>query len=140
MVSSINFDQITMNFNNSDTSRGGDRRMILETGIFTAVTRGHCIIPLTSKARVRPGEYTNMWLYQVKFSLFQTFSDVRDSGDFIRDHSSRTKESSEFASNQLLSLRFYICWLVTHWIQGPTTIVIRFTAYPKENTLEPLHC
>ena len=95
MVSSINFDQITMNFNNSDTSRGGDRRMILETGIFTAVTRGHCIIPLTSKARVRPGEYTNMWLYQVKFSLFQTFSDVRDSGDFIRDHSSRTKESSD---------------------------------------------
>ena len=69
--------------------------MIIETGIFTAITKASYLSPAKPGFVLENTLTCGRWLYQVKFSLFQTFSDVRDSSDFIRDHSSRTKESSD---------------------------------------------
>ena len=37
----LSYDRIIVEFNNSDRTGGADRSINIETGLFTAVTRGH---------------------------------------------------------------------------------------------------
>ena len=75
-VGVVNYDRITVEFNNSDRPgglfvqiysnnihTGGDGTMNIETGVFTTVTSGHYIITYSGTVVVDAGEFTNMYLY-----------------------------------------------------------------------------
>merc|ERR1711990_1126192 len=70
----VNYDRISVEFNNSDRPGGGDGSMNIKTGVFTAVTSGYYIITFSGYVEVLPGDYTHMWLYhngvRVEESLF----------------------------------------------------------------------
>merc|ERR1712210_224564 len=59
----INYDRITVEFNNSDLPGGGDGTMNIERGVFTTVTSGYYIVTFGASVAVEPGEYTDMYLY-----------------------------------------------------------------------------
>jgi len=90
----INYDRITVEFNNSDLPGGDDGTMNIETGVFTTVTSGYYIVTFSASVAVEPGEYTWMYLYhngvRVEESLFETWMQVGSSGDYIEDQGSRT--------------------------------------------------
>merc|ERR1711990_283857 len=58
----VTFDQITVEFNNSDQPGGRDGSMNIETGVFTTITSGYYIITFSGSVGVHPKEYTVMWL------------------------------------------------------------------------------
>jgi len=90
----VNYDRITVEFNNSNRPGGGDGTMNIETGVFTTVTSGYYIVTFSAHVYVHPGEYTTMWLYhngvQLEESLFETAMHVGSGDDYIRDQGSRT--------------------------------------------------
>ena len=90
-VGVINYDRITMEFNNSNRPGGGDGTMNIETGGFTTVTSGYYIVTYSATVSVFPGDYTNMWLYHNGVAQEASCSwTVERGGDFIDDQSSRT--------------------------------------------------
>merc|ERR1711934_1040280 len=58
----VNYDRISVEFNNSDRPGGGDGTMNIETGVFTTVTSGYYIVTFSAHVKVQPGEYTEMYL------------------------------------------------------------------------------
>ena len=127
----VNYDRITVEFNNSDRPGGADGSMNIETGVFTTVTSGHYIVTFSGTAVVDAGEFTDMFLYHngVKLdeSRWYTKMLAGSGDDNIRDQGSRTVVSNDcllpainhslrfhlFRSNysQILSfsLRFFTC-------------------------------
>jgi len=90
----VNYDRISVEFNNSDRPGGGDGTMNIETGVFTTVTSGYYIVTYSAHVWVNAGEYTDMWLYHngvaVEESRFYTEMHMGSSGDYIFDQGSRT--------------------------------------------------
>merc|ERR1712210_325814 len=90
----VNYDRISVEFNNSDRPGGGDGTMNIETGVFTTVTSGYYIVTFSAYVYVHPGEYTVMYLYHngvaVEESRFYTEMHMGSSGDYIFDQGSRT--------------------------------------------------
>merc|ERR1712141_733963 len=90
----VNYDRISVEFNNTDQPGGGDGSMNIETGVFTAITSGHYIITFSGFVDVHPGQVTEMWLHhngvKVEESEFQTSMHVGASGDYIWNQGSRT--------------------------------------------------
>ena len=84
----VTYDQITVEFNNSDQPGGGDGSMNIETGVFTTVTSGYYIITFSGSVGVHPKEYTAMWLnhngVSVVESRFVTSMYIGD-GDSINE-------------------------------------------------------
>merc|ERR1711934_15268 len=60
-VGVVNYDRITVEFNNSDLPGGGDGSMNIETGVFTTVTSGYYIITFSVYVGLNFGETTDMW-------------------------------------------------------------------------------
>ena len=93
----VNYDRITVEFNNSDRPGGADGTVNIETGVFTTVTSGYYIITFSTIGIVSSGGEIAMWLYhngvKVEESLFQTRMEVGDSGNYIYDQGSRTAVS-----------------------------------------------
>merc|ERR1712037_425819 len=94
-VGVVNYDRITVEFNNSDLPGGGDGSMNIETGVFTTVTSGYYMITYSAAVDVHPGEYTNMWLYHngvgVEESQFLTSMYGVEGGDnYVYEQGSRT--------------------------------------------------
>merc|ERR1712037_607166 len=75
-VGVINYERISVEFNNADLPGGGDGSMNIETGVFTTVTSGYYIVTFSTTVYVTAGEYTQMYLYHngvaVEESLFDT--------------------------------------------------------------------
>merc|ERR1712037_76941 len=93
-VGVINYDRITMEFNNSNRPGGADGRMNIETGIFTTVTSGYYIVTYSATVDVIPEEYTSMYLHHngaaVEESRFVTLMHVGSGDNYIGDQGSRT--------------------------------------------------
>ena len=93
-VGVIDYDRITLEFNNSDRPGGADGSMNIETGVFTTVTSGYYIVTFSAYVDVHPGQYTNMFLYhngvQLEESRFQTSMHVGSGDNYIYDQGSRT--------------------------------------------------
>jgi len=93
-VGVINYDYITVEFNNSNRPGGADGRMNIKTGVFTTVTSGYYMITYSATVDVHPGEYTDMWLHHngdgVEESRFVTLMHVGSGNDYIGDQGSRT--------------------------------------------------
>ena len=93
-VGVINYDRITMEFNNSNCPGGADGRMNIKTGIFTTVTSGYYIVTYSATVDVLPGEYTSMYLHhngvQVEESMFRSSMYVGSGDNYIGDQGSRT--------------------------------------------------
>ena len=133
----VNYDRITVEFNNSDRPGGADGWMDIETGVFTAgaVTSGYYIITYSAFADVHVEETTSMYLYhngvQVEESLFSSRMGVGGSGNYMFDQGSKTVVSLfniffRLKTKDSLSLRFFTCWLGTRWILGPWKAVTGF--------------
>jgi|ERR1712192_41579 len=90
----VNYDNITVEFNNSDRPGGADGTMNIETGVFTTITSGYYIITFSGFVQVQAGEWTNMYLYHNEIRLeeshFGTSMHVGSGQDWIRDQGSRT--------------------------------------------------
>merc|ERR1712210_170430 len=90
----VNYNQISLEFNNANRPGGGDGTMNIETGVFTTVTSGYYIVTFSAFVDVHPGEYTNMYLYhngvQLEESRFVTDMHVGSGNDYIYDQGSRT--------------------------------------------------
>merc|ERR1712037_559002 len=75
-VGIVNYDLITVEFNNSDRPGGADGTMNIETGVFTTVTSGYYTVTFSGHVYVTAGEYTQMWLHhngvKLEESLFDT--------------------------------------------------------------------
>ena len=52
----ITYERLTVDYNNSDKPGGGDGRMDISTGLFTALTPGHYTVTYSGFAEVGPGE------------------------------------------------------------------------------------
>merc|ERR1712037_336959 len=93
-VGVVKYDQISVEFNNSDLPGGGDGSMNIETGVFTTVTSGYYIVTFSAAVRVDAREYTMMYLYhngvQLEESRFYTRMGVGSGNDYIYDRGSRT--------------------------------------------------
>ena len=91
----VSYDQITVEFNNSDQQGGADGTMNIETGVFTTVTSGYYIITFSAYAKVKIFSGTVMSLYhngvEVEESGYQMFLWAGGSAeDFIWDQGSRS--------------------------------------------------
>ena len=103
----INYDRITVEFNNSDRPgglfvqiyshnihTGGDGSMNIETGVFTTVTSGYYIITFSGFVGLNFGENTDMWLghngVQVEESFLHAKNGLGSGDEFIYDQASRT--------------------------------------------------
>ena len=124
----ISYDQITLEFNNSDRPGGADGSMNIETGVFTTITSGYYIITVSAIAAVHTGFYSDLFLYHngvpVQESQFVT---SLSGGEFIYEQGSRTVVSFAclllfVSSSNLFSPRSFTCWLATPWISGRTTL------------------
>ena len=99
-LGAVSYDNITLEFNNSNRPGGADGTMNIETGVFTSVTSGYYIITYSATVNVRPGEYTQISLYhngvQLEEGRFNTDMHVGDSGNYnyIFDQGSRTVVST----------------------------------------------
>ena len=109
--------------------------MNIETGVFTTVTSGYYIVTYSASVDVHAGEYTYMYLYQngvqLKESESYTAMGYIENGDnHIYEQASKTVVRTPldiFLSIVIfLALRFFTCWLVTHWISEPGASVMRF--------------
>ena len=107
-VGIMNYDRISMEFNNSDRPgglfvqiyshnihTGGDGTMNIETGVFTTVTSGYYIVTYSAAVRVYAGDSTDMWLHhngvQVEESFFATQMNFGTTNvHFILDQGSKT--------------------------------------------------
>jgi len=93
-VGVINYDRITMEFNNSNRPGGADGRMNIETGVFTTVTSGYYIVTYSATVDVLHGEYTSMYLHHngaaVEESMFRSSMYVGTGDNYIGDQGSRT--------------------------------------------------
>merc|ERR1712154_225318 len=94
-VGVINYDRVTMEFNNSSNRpRGADGGMNIETGIFTTVTSGYYIVTYSATVDVLPGECTLMYLHHngaaVEESMFRSSINVGSGDNYIGDQGSRT--------------------------------------------------
>ena len=89
-VGVINYDRITMEFNNSNRPGGADGRMNIETGVFTTVTSGYYIVTFSGHVTVHAGEYTVMYLYHNGIKVYESQFETYSGGDFIQDQGSRT--------------------------------------------------
>ena len=134
----VGYNRITEEFNNSDRPGGADGTMNIETGVFTTVTSGYYIINYSAFADVHGRGSTSMYLHHngtiVPESSIATSLIMGDQdNDWIRAQGSRTVVSiaglellMSFSNLIILSLRFFICWLVTQWIFGLRAIVMGF--------------
>ena len=90
----VNYDRISVEFNNADRPGGADGSMNIETGVFTTVTSGFYIVTYSAIVQVLAGDYTKMYLYhngvQLEESLFHTSMLVGSGGEYIEDQGSRT--------------------------------------------------
>merc|ERR1711970_584664 len=91
----VNYDRITVEFNNSNQPGGGDGSMNIETGVFTTITSGYYIVTFSGYVYARPGQWTVMYLYlngiRVFESVFENLLTLGDSGDdLIKNQVSRT--------------------------------------------------
>ena len=91
----VNYDRITVEFDNSNQPGGGDGTMNIETGVFTTVTSGYYIITFSAYAKVKIFSGTVMSLYhngvEVEESGYQMFLWAGGSAeDFIWDQGSRS--------------------------------------------------
>merc|ERR1712130_348820 len=90
----VSYDQISLEFNNSDRPGGADGSMNIETGVFTTVTSGYYIVTFGGTVYVHSGEFTVMYLYhngvQLEESEFHTRMQVGSGDDYITDQGSRT--------------------------------------------------
>ena len=77
----ITYDRLTVDFNNSDKPGGGDGRMDISTGVFTALTPGHYTVTYSGFALVKPGE-------EVTFQLRKNGVDVGYEGSWMSYSSS----------------------------------------------------
>jgi len=90
----VNYNQISLEFNNANRPGGGDGTMNIETGVFTTVTSGYYIVTFSAYVSVYPGEYTSMLLYhngvQLEESRFVTKMGVGSGDNYIIEQGSRT--------------------------------------------------
>ena len=86
----INYQRISMEFNNSDRPGGADGSMNIETGVFTTVTSGYYIVTFSGHVTVHAGEYTVMYLYHNGIKVYESQFETYSGGDFIQDQGSRT--------------------------------------------------
>ena len=90
----VNYDRISVEFNNSERPGGADGTMNIETGVFTTVTSGYYIITFSAFADVHVEETTSMYLYhngvQVEESLFSTRMGVGSGYNYMFDQGSKT--------------------------------------------------
>merc|ERR1711971_25604 len=90
----VNYDRITVEFNNSDRPGGGDGSMNIETGVFTTVTSGYYIVTFSGYVVLNFGETTDMWLghngVQVEESFLHAKCGLGSGDEFIYDQASRT--------------------------------------------------
>merc|ERR1712154_53102 len=90
----INYDRITMEFNNSNRPGGADGTMNIERGVFTTVTSGYYIVTYSASVDVYADDWTDTYLHhngvKVQESHFGTYSNVGSGNDMRRDQGSRT--------------------------------------------------
>ena len=90
----ITYDRLTADYNNSDRPGGGDGRLDISTGVYTALTAGHYTVTYSGMARVNPGEYVVFQLLKnnksaVNEGRWHSYS-RGNNGDYIDDQGSRT--------------------------------------------------
>ena len=92
--STVSYDRIAVEFNNSDRPGGADGSMNIETGVFTTVTSGYYIITFSGSVNAEPGDFTQMYLYHngvsVEESLYVTNMGLGSGRDFFSDQGSKT--------------------------------------------------
>merc|ERR1719151_9941 len=91
----VKYDNITVEFNNSDRPGGADGTMNIETGVFTTITSGYYIITFSAFADVHGRGSTSMYLHHngtiVPESSIATSLIMGDQdNDWIRAQGSRT--------------------------------------------------
>ena len=90
----VRYDQITVEFNNSERPGGADGTMNIETGVFTTVTSGYYIVTYSAFVQVQAEEFTIMWLFhngvKVEESGFHSSMHVGSGSDYGHDQGSRT--------------------------------------------------
>jgi len=87
----VNYDRVTVEFNNSDRPGGADGSMNIETGVFTTVTSGYYIITFGGIAEVGSKDYLWMWLYHNGIQLEESKVDMHlGTSGWIAGQGSRT--------------------------------------------------
>ena len=89
----VSYDQITVEFNNSDQQGGADGTMNIETGVFTTVTSGYYIVTYSANAFLNSGDVTAMTLYHNGVYLAESFyqAEMEKSDGYSFDPGSRTE-------------------------------------------------
>ena len=90
----ITYDRLTVDYNNSGQTGGGDGEMDVSTGKFTALTPGHYTVTYSGMDQVDPGEWVVFQLMKNGESVGDESVSVSyssgDNGGRIEDQSSRT--------------------------------------------------
>ena len=89
----VTYDSLTADYNNSDKPNGGDGKLDIETGTFTAITPGHYTVTYSGHAVVWQGQSFALLLWKngKKVMESQWLSSFRSSSDgYTEDQGSRT--------------------------------------------------
>ena len=88
----ITYDSILSDYNNSDKPNGGDGVMDIETGTYTAITPGHYTVTFSGVAVVDPGEIVEFFLRRngERVEESQWWSQEFSGGVRMYDQGSRT--------------------------------------------------
>merc|ERR1711890_7619 len=91
--STITYDSLLSDYNNSDKPNGGDGRMDITTGGFTCLTAGHYTVTYSGYVVADPGEDVYIYLHhngeRVEESLWHSGQSSKNGGS-IHDQGSRT--------------------------------------------------